>query len=133
MAEYRHSAHATLDLKYHGDLDHEIPVQDPARTDSRACARPDPAGVPGTRRGNRTRSSIAGPYPYAVVGATAPGASEAGAIYQGSIIAKIAGRVSGVAKAVLGPAPVGAGVLLRDSGRGGRADDQSVHREPKVG
>jgi len=28
-------------------LDHEISLQDSARSDRRACARPDPAGVPG--------------------------------------------------------------------------------------
>src|SRR6202046_4976026 len=105
MAEYRHSAHATFDLKYHVIWITKYRYK-----------------ILRGRIAERARDLIRQVCP-----------SEAGAIYQGSIIAKIAGRVSGVAKAVLGPAPVGAAVLLRDSGRGGRADDQSVHREPKVG
>jgi len=34
---------------------------------------------------------------------------------------------------VLGPAPVGARLLLRECERGGRGDDQEIHREPEMG
>ena len=56
-----------------------------------------------------------------------------GAIPEGSVVAQAAGRVSETTKAVLGPALVGAGVFLRECGRGGRGNHPEVYREPEMG
>src|ERR1019366_8100218 len=43
---------------------------------------------------------------------------QSGAVVEGEIVAAAAGRVPGTSEEVLGAAPVGAGILLRDGGRG---------------
>ena len=119
MVEYRHSAHAVYDIKYHRDMGNEISIQGAARTDSGACAGLDPADMPGTGCGDRARVGVAGPHPYAVVGATAVVSGKAGAIHQGAIVAAVAGGIPGTGQAVLGAALVGTGIFLRDGGCGG--------------
>ena len=52
---------------------------------------------------------------------------------QGPIVAHAAAGLPGVADAVLGATPVGAGLLLRERRRGGRKDDQGIYRKPTVG
>jgi putative transposase len=104
MAEYRHSAHATFDLKYH--VIRITKYRYKILRGRRASARPDPTGVPGTQDGDHPRGSIAGPHPQAVVSTAASGAGQAGAIRQGPIIAKTARRISRITEAVSGTAPV---------------------------
>lgn len=56
-----------------------------------------------------------------------------GAVHQATVVAAVAGGVSPPTQTVLGTTSVGAGVFLRDGGRGGREDDHGVHRKPEVG
>src|SRR5689334_11824292 len=109
-------------------MDYEVPVQNSAGAVGRACARPDPTDLPSAGGGDRTGSGIARPHPHAAVGTTASGAGETGAIHQRAVVTKAAGGVPGTEKTLLGAAPLGPRVLLRDGGRGGRSDDQSLGR-----
>src|SRR5580698_9076415 len=93
----------------------------------RACARPDPSGVPESGSGDHPGSGISGSRAYAAVGATGTVACETGAIRQRSIQPHVAGGVSRAAKTVLGTTYVGAGLFLCDGGRGGRGDDQGLY------
>src|SRR4051795_10051621 len=52
---------------------------------------------------------------------------------KGALVATPPGRIPCAAKTLLGTTPMGAWVLLRDAGRGGRENDNGLHREPKVG
>jgi len=97
-------------------VDHEVSIQDIARESGRASARSTAAGLPGERRGDRTGGGVAGSHPHAGVVPAGDGASEVGAIPEGSVIAKAAGRVSGLAEAVLGPAFVGGGYFCASVG-----------------
>ena len=74
MAEYRHSAHAIVRSEVPHDLDHEVSVQDTAGARRRACARSDPADLPGAGSNDHSRGGVAGPHPHAGVGAAAAGA-----------------------------------------------------------
>src|ERR1700722_3725768 len=114
-------------------MDYEIPVQDTAGKSGRAGARSAAADLPSQRSGDSAGSGVAGPYPHVGVVPAGHGAGEASAVPKGAVVAKVARRVSGVAEAILGTAPVGARVLLRECGRGGRRDDPEIHREPEVG
>ena len=76
---------------------------------------------------------VAGSHPFAVGSTSRSIAGETGAIHQGPVESTSAGTVSRTQETVLGTAYVGARVLLCDSGRGGRGNDQSLHRESKVG
>ena len=64
-------------------------------------------------------SSVAGSYSSAGGGTAAVGASETGAVFEGSVEPEVAGGISAPAQAVLGAALVGARIFLRDGGRGG--------------
>ena len=114
-------------------VDHEVSLQGAARGSGRAGARSDPADLPGTGSEHCARGGVAGSYPSAGGGAAAVVTGEAGAVRQREVLAGVAARVSPSAEAVLGTTPVGARVLLRDGGRGGREDDPGVHRESEVG
>src|SRR5580704_7409226 len=133
MAEYRQSAHAVYDLKYHIDLVHEVPKEDSQGPDSGACARPDTSDLCCQRGVDHQRSGIAGSYSSAAVSTADPCTGEAGAGHQGAVVQTDAGGVSGVEEAVLGTTHVGARLLLRDGGRGGRGNDQGLYRESAVG
>jgi len=112
-AEYRTSAHALSDIKYHivwitkylykvlrGDVARR--ARDLIRTDLR---------VEGTE--DYSRSSIAGPHPHPGSGTSASGAVENRAILKGRSSRRAAGGISPVAEAVLGSASLGAGIFLR--------------------
>ena len=114
-------------------VDHEISLQDLAGGSGGASAGADPADLPDAGGADRAGSGVGGPCAHAGVGAAALGPVEAGAVHQGEVVAAVAGRVPALAEAVLGPAPVGAGVFLRDGGRGGRAEGAGVHRRAEVG
>ena len=70
----------------------------------------------------------------ASAGAAPADVSDAGgAVREGAVVETAVGGVPAPAQEVLGRAAVGAGVCLRDGGRGGRADGAGVHRGPEVG
>ena len=108
MTEYRHSAHATFDLKYHVVWCTKASIQDSGGASGRACARPDTSGVPESRGSDYPGSGVSGSCPYAAVGATGSVACETGAVHQRSYQPNVASGISRVAKAVLGTAYVGA-------------------------
>jgi hypothetical protein len=89
-------------------VDHEISVQDIARSSGRACARSAETDLSGKRGSDHTRSSVAGSHTHVGVEPCRVGASEAGAVSEEAVVAPTAGRISGAEEAVLGPAPVGA-------------------------
>ena len=133
MVEYRRSAHAVFDIKYHfvwiTKYRYKIlrgRVAERARDLLRQiCQAREVVIVGGAVSADHIH--MPGMVP------SESGASEAGAVPERAVIAAAAGRVSGVAEEILGPAPVGAGVLLRECGRGGRGYDQEVYRKPEVG
>ena len=114
-------------------VDHEISVQDFTWEGGIASARSAAADLPGKGSGDRTRRGVPGSHPHAGVVPSEICAGQVGAVPEGAVLAEAARRVSRVAEKVLGPAPVGAGILLRECGRGGRGYDQGVHRKSEVG
>jgi hypothetical protein len=57
--------------------------------------------------------------------------AKAGAVHQGAVVAQVAGGVPAPSETVLGTAPVGARILLRDGGRCGREDDHEYIENQK--
>ena len=73
-------------------------------------------------------------YRYKILrGRVAERAGETGAVPEGPVVPPVAGRIWGTPEAVWGATLVGAWVLLRECGRGGRGYDQEVYREPAMG
>ena len=133
MVEYRRSAHAVTDLKYHviwvtkyrykilrGD------IVERARELLRQI-------LCSARSDDHSRCGVTGPHPYAGGGPAAAVAVETGAVPEGVIVALAPTGVSGVAQAVLGAASVGARVLRCECRGGGRTNDPGVYRESTVG
>ena len=101
-------------------MGNEIPIQGAARASSRAGARCDPTDLSGTGSDNRARSNLSGSRPHAAVGATAAVSDEVSAIiHKREVIEAAVGGIPGIGEEVLGTAPVGTRVLLRDGGFGG--------------
>ena len=103
MAEYRHTAQATFDLKYHvlwiTKYRYKIlrgRIAERARELIRQVC-------PAREVVNHPRSGITGPYPYAAVGCAASGTGKTGAVHPRPVVAKVARGIPGVAQAVLGP------------------------------
>ena len=111
----------------------KVSIQGTGRENSRACARSDPSSLCHKGRSDHPGSGVTGSHPHAGVGAAGSIAVEADAACQRPVIEEIAGRVSGVAKALLGATSVGAWVFLRDGGRGRRKTVRECIRESKVG
>src|ERR1044071_6008775 len=111
MAEYRHSAHAIYDIKYHviwiTKYRYKIlrgRIAERARDLIRQICQAREVVI--------VRGAVStGSYPYVAVGAVALDAGEGSAVREGEVVATVAGGVSGLAEAVLGTAPVGAGVF----------------------
>ena len=106
----------------------QIPVQGAGGGIGCSSAGRNPAGVHGERgedsegsRESGSRASVCVVPPGAVGVAT-------DAVHQGEEQFCPAAGVSGTEEAVLGEAPLGAGVLLRLVGHGDGRDDQGVHR-----
>jgi hypothetical protein len=88
----------------------------------------DPADLHGS--GDQDSQRACEPRPRAsvrIVPAGAVGVAD-DAIRQGQEQPRVAERVFGIEAAVLGPAPLGAGLLLRLVGHGDGRDDQGVYR-----
>src|SRR5678816_1138970 len=100
-------------------MDNEVPIQSAAWRGGRAGTGFASANLSGSGSGDHPRCCIAGSYPHAGIFAGALGAGEAGAVSEGAVVAQAAGRVSAPAETLLGTAPVGTRLLLRDGGRGG--------------
>ena len=100
-------------------MDHEVSIQSAEGPSSRTNEGSDPADLRSARSGDSERSGVAGPHPYAAISTGRSIASEAGAVSERQVVTKIARRISGVEKALLGATFVGTGILLRDRGRGG--------------
>src|SRR5579859_4469985 len=127
MLEYRTSAHAVFDIKYHfvwiTKYRYKIlrgRVAERARDLLRQICQARGAVI--------VRGAVSPDHIHMLVSCEPDMAPAKLVQYlKGRSIAKAARRVSGAAKAVLGAALVGAGLLLRECGRGGRGDDQEVH------
>ena len=79
-----------------------MPVQDTARQNRGACARPDPANLLKLGRGGGAGGGVARSYSHVIVGAAATVTGETGAIHQRPVITKIAKGVSRAEKTLLG-------------------------------
>jgi hypothetical protein len=106
---------------------YEVSVQDTVGASGRAGTRPDTSGVPESGGSDYPGSGVTGPRTCTAVGTASSVAGETGAIRQGPIEPAAAGGVCRAAEKVLGTAHVGAGLFLRDGGRGGRGDDQGLY------
>jgi hypothetical protein len=110
MAEYRQSAHAVFDLKYHNDLMRKVPEESAAREDSGAGARPDTTDLCGARgcdcTGRRYGLTISTCFVAFLAANT--GTGETGAVHQRAFVTASAGGVFRTAKTIPGPAYVGA-------------------------
>jgi putative transposase len=125
MVEYRTSAHAVFDIKYHfvwiTKYRYKIlreRIAERARDLLRQICQAREAVI--IRGGT-------GSHPHAGVGAAGHGAGQVGAVSEGAVIAEAPRRISGTAQALLGAALVSAGLFLRECGRGGRGNDQEIH------
>ena len=132
MAEYRHSAHAVFDLKYHviwcTKYRYKIlrgRVAERARDLIRQICEAREVVI--------VRGAVSPDHIHLLLSAAGLDTGEAGAIHQRAFQPSSPGGVSGVEEAALGTTHVGARVFLRDSGRGGRSNDQSLYRKPEVG
>src|ERR1039457_3645592 len=101
------------------DLDHEVSVPDIAGGSGGAGPRCDSADMPGAGGDDRARVGVAGSHSFAGVGAASVVTGKAGAVREREVKPPVAGRLSSSAQEILGPAHVGAGLLLRDGGRSG--------------
>ena len=123
MAEYRQSAHAVYDLKYHmiwctkyrkkilrGRIAER--VRDLIR---QTCAARGVSIIRGAVSPDHIHLLLAAPPILAP--------AKLAQYIKGRSSRRFASRVSGVAKTILGPAYVGPRILLRDSGRSGRSND----------
>ena len=129
MAEYRTSGHAIWDIKYHlvwiTKYRYKLlrgEVAERARDVIRQICESGEVRI--------VRGAISPDHVHMLVSSPPQLAGEA---HQRAVVTAVAGRVSASAEALLGPASVGAGLFLRDGGRGGREDDPGVHREPGMG
>ena len=118
MTEYRTSAHAVWDIKYHliWITKYRYKV---LRGEVAERARDLIRQICQAREVSIIRGSISPDHIHMLVAAP-PQLShgQAGAVHQGTIVAAVAGGVSPPRQTVLGTTSVGAGVFLRD-GRGG--------------
>jgi hypothetical protein len=97
-----------------------------------ARTRPDQTDLPNARGGDRERVGIARSHTSAVVCSAGSVTGEIAAVHQGPFEPEPAGGVSGFAKTILGPAHVGARLLLCDGGSGRRSNDQGLYRDTAV-
>ena len=119
MAEYRHSAHAVFDLKYHlvwcTKYRYKI-LRGRVAERARDLIRQICQG----REVTIIRGAVAPDHIHMLLfGTTSSSTREIGTVHQGTIQSASAGRISRTAQTVLGTTPVGARILLRDGGRGG--------------
>jgi hypothetical protein len=121
MTEYRHSAHAVFDLKYHmiwcTKYRYKIlrgRVAERARDLIRQICQAREVVI--------VRGAVSPDHIHLLLAADS-GSGKTGAIYQGPILAASASGIPRTAQAVLGTAHVGARVFLRDGGRGGRGNN----------
>jgi putative transposase len=134
MAEYRRSAHAVFDLKYHlvwiTKYRYKIlkgRLAERARDLIRQTCQARGVVI--------VRGAVSPDHIHMLVSAPPEltPAKMVQYIYQGAVVAAVTGGVSGAAEALLGATPVGARVLLCDGGGGGREDGSGVHRESEMG
>src|SRR5277367_297098 len=118
MAEYRMSGHAVWDVKYHIVRIRKLSVQGFARRGGGACPGADRADLRVAGGDDRAWGGVGGSYPSAGGGSAAIGAVEAGAVFEGSVEPDAARRVRAPSQALLGAAPLGTRIFLRDGGRG---------------
>jgi hypothetical protein len=127
MLEYRTSAQAIFDIKYHfvWITKHRYKILRGA--DSRACARPAEGDLSSQGGGDHTRCGGTGSDAHAGVGAAGHGAGQVGAVSERAGIAEAPRRIFGNCASATGAALVSAGLFLRECGRGGRGNDQEIH------
>ena len=101
------------------DLDHEVSVRDIAWGSGGTSARCDSADMPGAGGDHRAWVGVSGSHPSAGVGTAVVVAGEVGAVREREVKPSVAAGFSLSAQEILGPAHVGAGLLLRDGGRSG--------------
>ena len=102
MLEYRTSAQAIFDIKYHfvWITKHRYKILRGA--DSRACARPAEGDLSSQGGGDHTRCGGTGSDAHAGVGAAGHGAGQVGAVSERAGIAEAPRRILGTAQALLG-------------------------------
>jgi putative transposase len=123
MAEYRQSAHAVFDLKYHMIWCTKYRkkvlrgrIAERARDLIRQiCAAREVVIVRGAVSPDHIHLLLAAPPILSP--------AKLALVHQRAFVTVSAGGVPGVAKTVLGPAYVGPRILLRDGGRSGRGND----------
>ena len=133
MSEYRASGHAIWDIKYHliWITKYRYKV---LRGEVAERARDVIRQICQAREVTIVRGAVSPDHVHILVAAP-PLLSPAKLVQyvKGKSSRRLQRGFSALAQAVLGATPVGAGVFLRDGGRGGREDDHGIHREPKVG
>lgn len=115
------------------NLGDKVPIQGAGGENLGAAAGADTARMHGeanddTRRKHRARSRA----PADIVPARHI-AEPGGAVHQGAVVEDDPRGIPGAEAKILGSAPVGAWVLLRDGGERGQGDDRAVHRQPGTG
>jgi len=133
MAEYRRSAHAVFDLKYHvvwiTKYRYKIlrgRIAERARDLIRqSCEAREVVIMRGAVSPDHIHMQLPAPAHMAP--------SKLVQYLKGRSSRRLQEEFPEFAKAVLGAAPVGSRILLRDGGRGGRGNDQSLYRKPEVG
>ena len=109
MVDYRHSAHAVFDLKYHVVWTTKYRYKI-LRGDVAERARDLIRQICAAREVTIIRGAVfTGSCPHAVGSAAAVGPVQTGAVLEGPVVPDAAGGVPGAAETVLGPTPVGAG------------------------
>ena len=133
MLEYRTSAHAVFDIKYHfvwiTKYRYKIlrgRVAERARDLLRQICQARGAVI--------VRGAVSPDHIHMLVSCE-PDIAPAKLVQylKGRSSRRLQDEFPDLRKRYWGSALVGAGLLLRECGRGGRGHDQEVHREPKVG
>jgi REP element-mobilizing transposase RayT len=122
MVEYRRSAHATYDLKYHviwiTKYRYKIlrgRLAERARDLIRQICQAREVAI--------IRGSVSPDHIHMLLSAPPHLAPAKLAVHKGAVITSVTRRVPRPAETLLGTASVGTRLLLRDGGRGGRGDD----------
>ena len=106
----------------------EVPVQGAVGGNRDPSEGRDPAGMHDAGDQDSQGACEPGPRPFVRVESTGAVGVANDAVREGEEQLCVARRVPGIEEAVLGPTPLGAGILLRLVGHGDRRDDQSVYR-----
>lgn len=111
-------------------MDHEISIWSPDREDRKKDEGIDPPGMPGEKRHDLAEKRGERPHARPDFVSNKPGAEQNRTAPEGEDVPAIAGRIPGATEEVLGPIPVGEGLLLRDGGERDGRNHPELHHEP---